>query len=178
VVRVRGARLAGPDEGLERFLQLLAVRDSLLVHDHEVDRESLHVPVLVRAEELPDDLAVFREVDPHEHDREVSGDAVPPEGGLAERVPLENVRRRPERRVGVENPRRDPLEEVRFVGIDVQVAQLHLRLRPCERRRPLERRRVAVLVRQLQRLVPQLRDGGRESDAAGRARLEPNPPPQ
>ena len=52
---------------------------------------------------------------------------------------------RAQRGIGIEDARRQPLEEVRLVGRDPEVAQLDLRLRPREARHALERRRVAVL---------------------------------
>ena len=48
----------------------------LLVEDDEVHRQPLHAPVLVRAEELADDVPVLGLVDPDQDDREVAGDAV------------------------------------------------------------------------------------------------------
>ena len=41
------------------------------------------------------------------------------------------------------------LEEVRIVGVDAKVAELHLRLCPCQGRRPFEGRRIAILVGQV-----------------------------
>ena len=76
-------RLARPDQRLERRLELLRVGVALLVQDHEVDREPLQAPVLVRAEELADDASVLRLVDADQHDRKVAGDPVGPEGRTA-----------------------------------------------------------------------------------------------
>ena len=56
--------------------------------------------------------------------------------------------------------------------------ELHLRLRPGHRRRPLEYRRVAVLVGEVERRLARRRHQGREGDAHGRARGEAHRAPQ
>ena len=53
---------------------------------------------------------------------------------------------RPERGVGVEDPAREILEQVRLVRLDPEMVELHLRLRPGQRDGALEGRRVAILV--------------------------------
>ena len=85
-------RLARPDKRLQGRLELLRVRVSLLVDNDEVDRQSLHPPVLMGAEELPDDSSILGLVDSDQDDREVAGDPVSPEGGGPRGVALEHVR--------------------------------------------------------------------------------------
>ncbi len=69
----------------------------------------------------------------------------------------QQARRRAQRRVRVEDPVGQPLEEVGLVGLDAEVMELHLGLRPGEDRRPLERRRLAVLVGQIEDLFASTR---------------------
>ena len=69
---VRRRRLAGAEERLQQRLQILNVGRRTLVHDDQIDREPLHPPVLVRAEQLPHDAHVLGLVDLNEHDREVA----------------------------------------------------------------------------------------------------------
>ena len=58
-----------------------------------------------------------------------------PEGRGAPAVSHKRLDRGPQGRIGVEDARREPLEEVRLVGRDPEVAQLDLRLRPGQARR-------------------------------------------
>ena len=88
----------------------------MLVEDHEVDVEQLQAPVLVGAQQLADDVEVLDLVDPDEDDRQVAGDAVRPRApGAPRSVAGEHARRRPQRRIGVEDPVGEALEEVRLV---------------------------------------------------------------
>ncbi len=125
-------------------------------------------------QELAHDLPVLCEIDSDENDRQIPGDAVPPERRLAERVSLQNLAGGPQRRIGIEDPSGHALEEMGLVRVDVEVTQLHLGLGPGKRRGPLERRGVSVFVGQLQRVFPGLGSGGREGDPAGFARLHAN----
>ena len=147
-------RLAGPDEGLERLLEVLGIRHSLLVHDDEVDGQELQAPVLVGAKQLSDDVQVIGTVDPDHDDRHVAGDASGPESGCPSLVACHEPRRRSKRWVRVDDPIGEPLEEVRLIGLDAQVMQLDLGLRPGQGQGPLEGRRFAVLVSQVQHRVP------------------------
>src|ERR1700679_599990 len=58
---------------------------------------------------------------------------------------------------------------MRLVGIDAQMMQLHLRLRPRQRRRALESGRVVMLVDQVERFGARRRDDGPERDPRRRS---------
>ena len=73
-------RLARPHDRFECVLEVSAVRRAVLVEDHEVDVEQLQAPVLVGAQQLPDDVEVLDLVDSNEDDRQVAGDARGPTG--------------------------------------------------------------------------------------------------
>ena len=62
-----------------------------------------------------------------------------------------------------------------FVGLDPQVMELDLGLRPGQGRRPLEGGRVTVLVGQVQDLLAGLGNHRREDRMGGRTRGEPDP---
>ena len=113
-------------------------------------------------------------VDPHQHDGQVARDAVRPETRRAPLVAGEEAGGRAQRRVRVEDPVGEALEEVGLVGLDAEVVQLDLRLGPRERRRPLERGGVAVLVGEVQDACSRLGDDGGEDRVGGRARGEPD----
>ncbi len=53
-------------------MEVLDVGGAVLVDDHEVDVEQLQAPVLVSAQQLPDDVDVLHLVDAHQDDRQVS----------------------------------------------------------------------------------------------------------
>src|SRR5437899_2477412 len=95
-------RLARAEQRLQQRLQILNVRWRALVQDDQIDRELLHPPVLVRAEELPHDAHVLGLVDLNEHDREVARNPVSPQRVGAARMTREDVRGGPERPVRVE----------------------------------------------------------------------------
>ena len=152
LVDLRG--LARSHDGLQRVLEILSVRDAVLVDDDEVDVEQLQPPVLVRPEQLADEVDVRGVVDPHEDDREVPGDAVRPQSGRPALVPGQQGGRRPKRRIRVEDPVGEALEEMGLVGLDAQVVELDLGLRPGQGRRPLEGCRFAILVGQVQDSLP------------------------
>ena len=86
------AGLARPDDRLEEVLEAVRIRRPVLVDDHEIHVQQLQPPVLVRPEQLPDDVDVIGLVDPDEHDREVAGDAVRPQPGDAAVVLGEQAR--------------------------------------------------------------------------------------
>ena len=76
-----------------------------------------------------------------------------PEPGRPALVPCQELGRRPQRRIRVEDPVREALEQVRLVGLDPEVVQLDLGLRPGEGRGALEGGRLAVLVGQVEDLL-------------------------
>ena len=142
--------LAHPHERLERIVEILGVGGAVLVEDHEVDVEELQPPVLVRTEQLTNDVEVLGFVDPHHDDGQVARDAVGPQAGCPPLVTGQQARRRPQRRVRVEDPIGEALEQRGLVGLDPQVMELHLGLRPGQGRRTFEGGRFTVLVGQVQ----------------------------
>ena len=83
--------------------------------------------------------------------------------------------RRPQRRVRVEDPVGQALEEVRLVGVDPEVMELDLGLRPGQGRGPLEGGRLAVLVGEVEHLLARLGDDRGEDRVDGRAGREADP---
>ncbi len=81
---------------------------------------------------------------------------------------------RPQRRRRIEDTVDDLLKEVSLVRADSEMAQLHLRLGPCESGRAVESGGVMVLIHQIHNLLAGGSDQCPEGDARGRARLESN----
>jgi len=67
----RPARLTRSNQSLQQDLQVLDIRWRSIVQDHEIDGQLLHAPVLVGAEELPDDAHILRIIDLYQDDRDV-----------------------------------------------------------------------------------------------------------
>ncbi len=80
---------------------------------------------------------------------------------------------RPQCRVGVQDTAGEILEEMGLIGVDAEMAQLHLGLRPRQCGGALKCCWIVVLVGQVERLVARLRDQRREGDPRGGARREP-----
>ena len=137
----------------------------MFVDDHEVHVEELQSPILMRPQELADDIEVRHLVDPDEDDRQVAGDAVRPQPGRTALVPGQYARRRPERRIRVQDAVGQPLEEMSLFGVDAEVPKLHLGLRPRQRGGALERCGLAVLVREVEDVVAGVGDDRREDHA-------------
>ncbi len=143
---VSSRRLARPEKRLQGGLELLGIGVRLLVHDDEVDGQPLHAPVLVRAEELPDDPAILRLVDADQDDRNLAGDLLGPQGRWPGGLPAQCVRRGPQGGVGVDHSAGQVLEEMRLLRLDPEVVALDLRLRPGQRDGAVEGRRIPILV--------------------------------
>jgi len=104
----------------------------------------------VGTHQLANDFQVFGLIDPNQHDRQVAGDPVGPKLRWSALAYLQNVGRGPQRRIGVEREIGETLEEMRFVGADPEVMELHLRLGPRERHRSLKGGGVVMLVHQVE----------------------------
>ena len=101
-----------------------------------------------------------------------------PQAGRTQLVAGQQTLRRPQRSVRVEDPVGQPLEEVSFVGLDAQVMQLDLSLRPRQDRRAFERGRLAVFVGQVEDLLSRLGDDRGEDRVRGSAGRERDPAPE
>ena len=142
--------LARAHECLERILEVLGVRGAMLVENHEIDVQELQPPVLVRAEQLPDDIQVLGLVDPNHDDGQVAGDPVGPQAADPSLVAGQEAGRGAEGRVRVDDPIGQALEKVRLVGLDPEVMELDLGLCPGEGRCALESGRLTILVGEVQ----------------------------
>ena len=171
---MRWSRQAGAGQRLERGLQILDVRGRAFVEDHEVDCQLLQPPVLERAQQLADDAEIVRVVDPHQYDRQFARNALRPEQRKSSVAAPERIRGRPQGRITVDHVTGKALEQHRFVPGDAQVVELHLSLCPRKRGGALIRRRIAVLVRQVEHLATRWCGQGPERHARRGAGREPH----
>ncbi len=88
---------------------------------------------------------------------------------MPEPVSLEDVAGGTERRIGIQDSIGKPLEQMRLVGIDLEMTKLHLCLGPGERARTLESGRVTMVVGEIERLFSGRCDERRERHANGSA---------
>ena len=95
-----------------------------------------------------------------------------PQAGCSLFIAGQQSGRRSQRRVRVEDPVGQTLKEVGLVGLDPEMMELDLGLRPGQGRRPFEGGRLTVLVGQVQNLLARLGDDGREDRVSGCARGE------
>ena len=139
-------RLARSHEALQRAVEILGVAGAMLVDDHEIDGQPLETPVFVGPQQLANEIEVLGLRDPDDDDRQVAGDAVGPERRCAAIVPGELAGRWPERGIRVQDPVGEPLEQMGLVGLDPEMVELDLGLRPRERRRTFIGADLAILV--------------------------------
>ena len=159
-------------------LHVVEIAGALVVDDDDVGGQPLQAPVLLRLQHLSCERQGVGADDLHEHDRQITGDAVPPESGLTELVRRQPVARRAQRPVGEQHTRREALEQDRIAIGDRQVMQRALRMPERERKRPHRGTGFAVLLREGERGVPIARDAGGEAETHRRPRSEPDALPQ
>ena len=116
-------RRAGLDERADLVLHFLAVAVAELVEEHQVEGEALQAAVLVRLEGLAHHAVIAFLVDDDQQDRQVAGDAVPPQ--RVARLPVARDRvGLPEPRVGKAQARGQPLNRIGLAVVEVEVPQL------------------------------------------------------
>ena len=126
----------------------------MLVDDHQVHGQALHPPVFVGAQQLPHLGDVFGVTNAQQNDRQVAGNPLGPQPGLAAEAAQQAGRRCAKTRVGIQDWCRQALKVGGFGGEHVEVAQLHLGLGPGQGFGALEGAAVVVLVDQIkQRLT-------------------------
>jgi hypothetical protein len=89
------ARLARPQYRLQSALKIGGVGRGAFVQNHQIDGQSLHPPVLVGAEKLPDDFQMLDLIDAHQDDWQVTRDAMRPKRGLPLLVAFQDFGRWP-----------------------------------------------------------------------------------
>ena len=146
------------------------IRRRALVHDHQINAQPFHPPIFMGANQLAHDLEIVGVVDPNEHDGQVAGNPGGPQLRLSANAALQQVGRGPQGRVRIDHAISETLKKMRFVGVNAQVMQLHLCLRPRQRHCALERGRVVMLVGQVDHFGPRRRD---HRPDRRRARLRP-----
>ena len=123
-----------------------------LIQNHQVDGEVLRAPILVSAQQFVYDFEIRGFIDADQNDRQITRDPLRPERSRCAAAARDLARRRPQARVCIEHMTRQPLEEIRLVRVDREVAKLHLRLGPGERRHTLEHGGIVVFVDAVERL--------------------------
>ncbi len=86
------------------------------------------------------------------HDGQIARNALRPQRLRSAGAAADGVTGRARGGVGVQDSSGELLKEIRLRGVDAEVPQLHLRLRPGQRRGAHVRIRVAMLVREFEHL--------------------------
>ena len=75
-------RPACPDQGLDRDLKFLDIGGLAIVQDDQIDGELFHPPIFVRLQKLSHDVEVVDVGDAQKNDRQIAGNALPPQARL------------------------------------------------------------------------------------------------
>ena len=158
------------------IVQILRVRVTLVVDDHEIRRDSLHAPILVRDEQLVHAWQPHRVGDRGQHDRPIAGNALTPQRTLPSPILGARLRRRAQLLVRVEKCAGEHLVERRVRGRHVEAAKLHLRRGPRQRECAIGSAEIAIAVGDVARFIAAVGDERRERDApsASRAKTKSN----
>src|SRR5688572_24308475 len=92
------------------------------------------------------DTEVLCVCDAQQHDRQIARNALSPKPRLPANAAQNRLRRRAHRWSGVEKMARQTLEQTRCARSDAEIVELHLRLSPGKRGRPIEGGDVPMLV--------------------------------
>ena len=141
-----GGRLACPSQGLDRDLKFLDIGGLTIVQDDEIDGELFHAPIFVRLQKLSHDVDVFDVRDAQKNDRQIPGNALRPQTRLRAAATHNRIRRGTHGRRGVNHMSGESLKQARFARGHAKMVQLHLTLRPRQRRGARKRGRVAMFV--------------------------------
>ncbi len=171
-------RLPCADERLQQVLQVLVVGRRFFVQDDKVHFQSFHAPKFMGPKDVPDEVPLFGLFNLDQNDRKVSRNPGGPKARRPARVPLHEVGRGAEGRIGMEDASRHLLKKVVLSRRHSQVVLLNLRLGPGQIDGAFKHSGVVVLVGEGHR---GLTGGGREGckrDARGFARLNAHAPAQ
>ena len=135
-------------------LQGLAINRNVFVQNDQVDRQSLHAPVGVRLDELPDDLDFRRVADAQQDDRRVARDAVAPKTALAAPVVEQHAGAGTAGGVGINQRARQPGIELGLRLRGVEMAQGDLAVGPGEIEGAVGHARALVFFHERQRGFP------------------------
>ncbi len=149
----------------ELRMDVVEITRRVLVDNDDVGAHPFQAPVLLCLQHLAHERHVRVCGDTHEENRQIAGDPVRPQTGLAELVRRDDVRARAQRAVGEKRSRRETLELQRLVARDAQVAQTALRMSKGEGECPRRRARIAVLLRERLGGLAVRGDARRETEA-------------
>ncbi len=145
-----GVHRVGLSLALQPLFQRLLVTGRLLVQDHQVGRKTPTSPVGLGLEQLANQADVLCLSNVHDRDREIAGDSVGPQVGLALAIVLYSLRGRTENPIRIEHVAGQLLEAQRLIRKDPQQPQLEPGRGPGEFNRALDGQRVGVFLHQYQ----------------------------
>jgi len=135
-----------PDDRLQVLMQELQIIGGRVVEDYKINSQPLVMEILMSAYELSHRAHVGGFIDANDNNRQIAADAISPETRLGLGVERQDVRRRAQRRIGVNDARRETLKQVRLLGVDLEVTHLDLGFGPGETQLTFEDVWVVILV--------------------------------
>ncbi len=139
-----GVRI-GRDHAQDLLLQLLPVAALALVPDHQVRMQALEPPVRVRLHHLPHQFDVVGIADLQQRDRQIAGDRMAPQSGLAAPVLQQQFAVGAQRRMHVHHQPGQALVQLRIGLRGVDLAAHHLAVGPGQVEHAVGQAPVAVL---------------------------------
>ena len=154
---------------------MLAITGVVLVPDQQVDGQALEPPVRVRLYQLPYQLDVGRIGDLQQHDRQVAGNGLAPQAGLATPVAQQHAGLGAQRGRYIEDRPGQALVQLRVRLRGIELAQQHLAMRPRQVEDAVCERAIAVFLDQCQATRPPLANPGDDVHRRRLLGLQGNP---
>ena len=153
------------------------VADRIVVEKDQIDAQTLEAPVGMRQQELAGERQLVRFGNPRHHDRPIPGNAMPPQARLALTIGRHGSGGA-QGRTRVEDVGCQTLVQVRLLGRQTQMAQLHLVMGPGQLKGAGHAMKGVILICQGQGFLPALGHGGAEGECDGAARRDLHPAAQ
>ena len=156
--------IEGVHDLVQRLLQILRIGRCPLVQHHQIDRQTAHAPIIVRADELAHEAQMFFLADTDHDNRKIAGDAKWPKRDGSGCNSRQHFTRRAQRRVGIDHMVREELEQMGLIAHQTQVLQLRLGMGRRQGRRAIERGRFLMAVDEIDDFLAGFRRHGPERD--------------
>ena len=166
---------AGGDQAHDLILQLLAVAGLVLVPDHQIHGEAFQPPVRVRLHDLPHQFDIVRIGDLQQHDRQVAGNRMAPQSGLATPILQQHRRVGAQRTVRINHQPGEPLVQLRIGLGRIDLPPHHLAVRPGQIEDAIGESTIAIFVDQARAVIALIGQPEHLIDLRGRAGFQGDP---
>ncbi len=111
--------------------QRFVITRRFLAHEHEIDLQATQIPEGMRSQNFAHDFDVAEVTDHDDDNRQVAGNALPPERALTLGPAPQTRGRRSQLGLRKDNEGRQLLKDLHIAGADVEPAHLQLGMGPC-----------------------------------------------